>query len=445
MKRSHLYAAFGILAVALLCTLTVGSPAEASGLLNAVSDPTLLILANAAVPVAAVTKDDIEQLNKAVLDISGEVKNFAEDIKKKVESGAAVTSELKERADKGLSDLGDLRTRIQELEQKAARPASPDMAAPQTPGQLFVANEKVKEFMQGRPSNKRVRVDMAAITSSPNSAGAAIPQAMRVPGIVTIPERRMTVRDLLTPGRTSQNAIQFVVETGFTNNAAHVSEGGLKPQSNITFELVTKSVATIAHWMLASKQVLDDAPMLESHIDGRLRYGLAYVEEDQLLNGDGTGTNIHGIIPQASDYDAPITNIQNETMIDTVRLALLQSELAEFPATGIVLNPIDWTRIELTKDSENRYIFAQPQGLATARLWNRPVVATQAMEVDEFLTGAFQLGAQVFDREDANVEISTEDSDNFRKNLITIRAEERLVLAVYRPEAFVTGDFGNVT
>jgi HK97 family phage major capsid protein len=63
------------------------------------------------------------------------------------------------------------------------------------------------------------------------------------------------------------------------------------------------------------------------------------------------------------------------------------------------------------------------------------------MTVDRFLTGAFNLGAQIFDREDANVEISTEDSDNFRKNLVTIRAEERLALAVYRPESFVKGTF----
>jgi len=65
------------------------------------------------------------------------------------------------------------------------------------------------------------------------------------------------------------------------------------------------------------------------------------------------------------------------------------------------------------------------------------------MTVDKFLTGAFKMGAQIFDREDANVEVSTEDSDNFRKNLVTIRAEERLGLAVYRPEAFIKGDFSD--
>lgn len=163
-----------------------------------------------------------------------------------------------------------------------------------------------------------------------------------------------------------------------------------------------------------------------------------------MLNGDGTGVNLNGLVTQATAYSAPIT-ISGGTMIDTLRLAMLQAELAEYPATGQVLNPKDWARIELTKDSEGRYIIANPANSTSPRLWGLPVVSTQAMAEDDFLVGAFRLGAQIFDREDANVMISDEDRDNFVKNMLTIRAEERLALAVYRPEAFVYGDFGNVS
>jgi HK97 family phage major capsid protein len=393
-----------------------------------------------------VTVDDIAAIQKDLGKVSDQVKNFAEDTLAKMKAGQEMTAEMKEAIDKALGEQGGLRSRIEEVEQKLARPPGPARAqqGEKTPGEVFVSDERVKAFT-GAHSRGRVRVDMAAITTA--SAGATrdvlVPQD-RQSGIVTLPERRMTVRDLLTPGRTGSNAIQFVQEAGFTNSAAPVTEGDAKPESALTYELITTPVATIAHWILASKQILDDAPMLQSSIDGRLRYGLAYVEETQLLNGDGTGPNLHGIIPQATAYSAPFVP-SSPQLVDTVRLALLQSELAEFPATGIVLHPTDWARIELTKDSQGRYIFATPQDLAMPRLWSRPVVATQAMTIDKFLVGAFRLGAQVFDREDANVEISTEDSDNFRKNLITIRAEERLVLAVYRPEAFVYGDFGLVT
>ena len=123
-----------------------------------------------------------------------------------------------------------------------------------------------------------------------------------------------------------------------------------------------------------------------------------------------------------------------------LRLALLQAELAEYPSTGIVLHPADWTAIELLKDDNGAYIFANPQSLAQPGLWGRPVVTTQAMTFDQFLVGAFRLGAQVFDRQQATITIATENEDDFLTNLVTILAEERLALAVYRPEAFVKGD-----
>lgn len=397
------------------------------------------------VTVAGATPADIESLRSELKTVNDHVKNFAEDVIGKIKAGNDLGAELTEKVDKALNDQGALRARLDEVDQKLVR-RGPAEVPPHamTPGELFCANERVQQFCAGRERG-RVRVDMATITTG--NAGATrdvLVAPDRAAGLIPLPDRRLTIRDLLTPGRTSSNAIQFVQETGFTNAAAAVSEGTAKPESGLTFELVTKPVATIAHFFVASKQILDDAPALQSHIDGRLRYGVAFVEEEQLLNGDGTGPNLHGIIPQASAYSAAFTP-DSPQLIDTIRLAILQSEIALFPATGIVLNLTDWARIELTKDSQGRYIFAQVQNLATPFLWSRPVVATPAMTIDKFLVGAFRLGAQIFDREDANVEISTEDSDNFRKNLITLRGEERLVLAVYRPEAFIYGDFGQVT
>jgi HK97 family phage major capsid protein len=393
-----------------------------------------------------VKSSDITELKTELQSTTALVKNFAEDILAKVKIGQDLTAEIKEKCDETLTKQGALEARVNELEQKAARRGGdPVPRAAMTPGEAFIADETVKKFMAERATRGRVRVDMVAITTATVGAtrDVLVPPDRQV-GIQMLPDRRLTVRDLLTPGRTNSNAIQYVQETGFTNNARVVSEGTLKPESDIAYELLTTPVATIAHYMVASKQILDDAPQLQSNIDGRLRYGLAYVEEGQLLNGDGTGVNLHGLIPAASAY-SPAFTPTSPTPIDTIRLAILQSELALFPATGVVMNQIDWARIELTKDSQGRYIFANPQSLVGPTLWSRQVVATPAMTVDKFLTGAFRLGAQIFDREDANVELSTEDSDNFRRNLVTLRGEERLALAVYRPEAFIYGDFGNVT
>jgi HK97 family phage major capsid protein len=302
--------------------------------------------------------------------------------------------------------------------------------------------------MANPTSGRRVGIETKAIISSlttdANGSAGDLVVPQRAP-LVAAAERRMTVRDLLTPGRTSSGSIQYPKETGFTNSAAtHTDTGGTaKPQSEIKFDIVTASVTTIAHWVLATRQILDDAPMLQSYIDGRLRYGLAYAEELQLLNGDGTGTNLNGVYTQATALGANPAVVASPQKMDVIRYAMLQAALAELPPSGIVLHPTDWAGIETTKDADGRYIIGNPASQLQPRLWGLPVVETQAMTIDKFLVGAFKMGAQIFDRQDARVEISTEDSDNFRKNLVTILAEERLALAVYRPEAFIKGDFSD--
>lgn len=374
-----------------------------------------------------------------------ELKAIAQNALGKAEKGEPLSEGAKQTADEAITAANEAKTRLDELEQKMARGGGEDERY-QTPGQQFTGSDDIKSFMDNPTAGKRVGVEVKAIVSSlttdaNGSAGDLIvPQRGAMLDPVT---RRLTVRDLLTPGRTNSNAIQYPVETGFVNNAATVSEttGPLKPQSEIKFDIRTTSVTTIAHFLLATRQILDDVPMLESYIDGRLRYALAYVEENQLLNGGGTGTDLNGIYTQATAFAAGASIVTSPTKIDVLRYAMLQSALAELPATGHVLNPIDWAGIETTKDAAGGYIIGNPVGTLAPTLWGLPVVATQAMAAGNFLTGAFRLGAQIFDRMDARVEISTEDSDNFRRNLVTILAEERLALAVYRPEAFVKGAF----
>lgn len=382
----------------------------------------------------------IEVVQKELKRIGDDIKTQGEKALAEAKKAGELSAETKGKVDELLVKQGELQARLQEAEQKLDKQSGGTKGEDEeTVGQRFAKSDEFKEYLaKGDPRNSSVSFPVKAITSLPASAGDGVAPD-RLSGIVGIPERRLTVRDLITPGRTSSNAIQYLKETGFTNNAAPQAEGVKKGESDITFDLVNSSVVTLAHFIKASKQILDDFAQLESYIDGRLRYGLALVEESQLLKGSGSGNNLNGIYTQAYAYAAPIA-IPSATRIDVLRLALLQAELAEFPSTGIVLHPSDWAAIELLKDSTGAYIFANPQSLATPALWGRPVVSTQAMTVDTFLVGAFKLGAQVFDREQANVVIATQNEDDFVKNMITIRGEERLALAVYRPEAFVKGD-----
>jgi HK97 family phage major capsid protein len=385
---------------------------------------------------------------KAAFDAKhDQVKALAEEALGKAQKGEDLSTATKQLADEALVGMNEAKARLDELEQKIARKGADDETRPRSIGEQVLAADDMKAFLASRASRGRASVEVKAIitsltTDAMGSAGDLIVPD-RLPGILAPGQRRLTVRDLLTPGRTSSTSVQYVKETGFTNAAATVSEttGALKPQSDIKFDIATSSVTTIAHWVLATRQILDDAPMLQSYIDGRLRYGLALVEENQLLNGGGTGTDLNGIYTQATAFTAPITIPAPVTRIDVLRLAVLKSALAELPTTGAVLHPADWASIELLKETTGAYLIGNPQGALAPTLWSLPIVATQAISQGNFLTGAFRLGAQIFDRWDARVEVSTEDDQNFRKNLVTILAEERLALAVYRPEAFVKGAF----
>lgn len=342
----------------------------------------------------------------------------------------------------------DFATRLGDLEKSFARLPSDDNDNHDAGNSLaasLVNSPAFKDLNEGR-ARGRAAVEMAAITSgnttvgTGRSAGTSLVPADRQPGIVTPAQRVLTVRDLIAPGKTSAGSIEYVKETGFTNNAAPVAETTQKPYSDLTFDMVTANVRTIAHLFKISIQMLADAPGLISYLDVRGTTGLKLREEEQLLFGSGTGQNLHGLVPQATEFDGALRKA-GDTRVDTLRRAIQQVRRAEYRATGIVMHPDDLADLELTKDGDGRYVIVDPVEGGQGRVWRLPIVDTTAMPVGEFLVGAFATAAQVFDRQSVTFEISTENADDFEKNMATARIEERLALAVYRPESIVTGAF----
>lgn len=367
------------------------------------------------------------------------------DIKNQGEIGTQLKAALTEHVAKST----EMQNRLMGVEQAmAALKNEPDRGKRRTLGRIVAEDTNVKAFLaQGIGARGHVRMEVKnaiqEFISGGSGTGAGeiiIPQ--RVAGWVTPPNRTLRVRNLLQAGRTISNAIDFVQETGFANNAAPVAEGDTKPESSLEFTLRTAPVRTIAHWIQASKQVLEDIPQLESYIDTRLRYGLALVEEEQLLSGDGTGHNLLGLIPQATPFDMSRRK-PGDTRMDIIRRAMTQLRISEYQPDAIVLHPTDWEDIELTKTSFGQYVRANPGSLLPPTLWGLPVLDSTSLAPGEFMVGNFGMAAQIWDRDDATVEISTEDRDNFIKNMVTIRAEERLALVVYRPESFIFGDFSD--
>lgn len=276
--------------------------------------------------------------------------------------------------------------------------------------------------------------------------------------IVQRPYRTSRVRDLFPVAGTTAALIEYVRVLGFldgANNAATVAERtaddtnfGLKPQTKLKLAPAQAPLRTIAHYELAHRNTLNDDRQLRSIIDTELLYGLRLVEDAQLLNGDGQGENILGILrtPGVQRYPgSPIPTpspVQaKDTYLDAVRRAATRVMMAYYEPTGVVVHPFDWERMETTKDDEGRYLLTVNVAVGAQKtVWTMPVVASPAMTEGTALVGAFGLGAKVYDREQANIRIAEQHDDLFLRNAVAILAEERIGLTVPRPESFVKVD-----
>lgn len=418
----------------------------------------LRIVAMISVCTLPVLRNDLsaeaQALLTAVQRSNDNVKNLAEDAIKEAKAGRAMSDAMRADIDKALTAQTETTRQMVDLQQAMAAKldAATGAQAPMTLGAAFVNDERVKtkmsEFNEGREDAK-IRATFAGhtlrndISSGAGSAGSLV-VSQNVPGVMGLPRQRLAVRDLLTWGRTTSNAIQFFKELAVTNNAAPVSELVAKPQSEITFEADSAPVITIAHWIRASKQILADVPQMQSQIDGRLRYGLKLKEEGQLLNGSGVGLNLEGLYTAATAYANPGVTVDTENRMDRIRLAFLQAELTGYYADGVVLSPIDWVEIELSKTaSDKQYLVGNPFGSITPTLWGRPVVASQSMTAGTYLVGAFGMAAQGWDREEMSVQIGY-NGDDFTENALTLLCEERLALTIYRADALIKGSFGSL-
>ena len=383
---------------------------------------------------------ELADIQKAIEESQKNVTQLFDAQKKEIEATGKVSKQLQDDLIKVQEELKKSGARLFDMEQKftsgAENPGDKKSFSERAAEELVKSWNGSKGSFDAQTFNKSLGSDSA-------SAGTLI-QPMQVPGIIMPGQRRLVIRDLLAQGRISSNSLEYVREELFTNKAKTVAEKALKPESDITFSKQTANVKTVAHWIQASRQVMDDAPMLQSYVNNRLMYGLALKEEDMLLNGDGTGDDLDGINHVATAYDQTL-NETGDTRADLIAHAIYQVTESEFSASGIILNPRDWHGIALLKDNEGRYIFGGPQAFTSNVMWGLPVVPTRAQVQGTFTVGGFDMASQVWDRMDASIEVSREDRDNFVKNMLTILCEERLALAHYRPKALIKGTFQQTT
>jgi len=263
------------------------------------------------------------------------------------------------------------------------------------------------------------------------------------PGIAVGPRLPFGVRTLEPQGRTTAGAVEYVHEVSFTNNAAPVAEGAAKPKSDKVFDVQSAIVRTIAHYFKVSRQTFEDLPAVAAQIESNGIYGVQLAEDDQLLNGTNVAPQLKGFMPVATAAPAPAapgTGMQPNTILDAIGAAYFDLAGKGYVPDGVVVNPADWGKVSLMRNTQGNYLFANPiDGTPIQRVWGMRMVQSAKMAAGNFLVGAFQGNSLLLDREDVTVQIATQNEDDFIKNMITILIEERLVNLIFQSTAFEKG------
>ncbi|PRB08610.1 phage major capsid protein [Microbacterium sp. MYb72] len=401
------------------------------------------------------TPEENEKATAALLDYKAAKKDF-----ERTQSTEALKSALSEiGVDLGLEPAG----------QKATPDAFRQPSKLKSIGQMFAESAEYKsmmgQFADGR-INEKARVQSAPmgvkalVTGASDTSGGAFVNTDIQNILEMLGRRELTVRDLISVRQTESDTVEYVRQTTQLSSAAPVPEatsaaaptapgtagalvlnagGGYKPEGSMAFEKVTATVKTIAEWVPATKRGLADASQLRGLIDDELRADLAEEEEDQILNGSGSGENLTGIL-QTSGIQ---TQAWTDDLLTTIRKAKTKTRtVGRVAANGIVLNPEDAERLDLLRPTGGDGQFYGPGPFAGAgvhTVWGLPIVESEAIAAGTGLVGDYTK-AVLWDREQASITATDSHADFFIRNLVAILGEERVAFGVTRPKAFVSVD-----
>lgn len=268
-------------------------------------------------------------------------------------------------------------------------------------------------------------------------------QRQYAPQVYALPSRKVHLRSLLPVGTISTGLFTFPKETGGEGDAAPQVQGASKAQIDFDITMTDAPAQYIAGFVRISRQMLDDVPAMTSFLQARLLEKYLLAEDAQLLNGSGSGVNLTGLTTVASAFSGAAT-VDVEQLVQSIA----QVEAANYSANGILINPTDWAAIVNTKNTNAAYSLPASTVVTTdgnLSIAGVPVFKSTAIAADKFLVGDWAMGAQIMQNQGISVQFSEMDSDNFQKNLITVRVEARIAFPIYYNSAFVYGDFGNIS
>ena len=298
-------------------------------------------------------------------------------------------------------------------------------------------NGAIEKLSKGhsRSAAFEIKADM---TTGADFTGSVI-AADRVPGYKFDPTRPQHIRELLAQGSTTSDVVRYVKESGYSNGADITAEGATFAQSDFDMTATDANVKKIGTYFRISEEMLADTAQLTSYLSSRAPEKLLDVEDAHVLGGNDLG----GIENSATAFAAGslADAVDNANEFDVIVASLNQLALANYNADTILLNPTDFHKILLLKDTQNNYLKDQVYSGLQPVFMGVKVVLNSAISAGNFLIGNFGVGTQLWVRDGINVEFFKEDGTNVRDGFVTVRVSERIALTNYLPNAFVKGDF----
>lgn len=349
----------------------------------------------------------------------------------------ALTDKINELAEKHES----LMEEVTQLAMKTDPGVSGEL---KTAGELFIASDAYKEIVGANSRNASVRLEVKNTTINSNLSAVFGDSTTVFPnqrqGVIGGDFVPRTIRSRIPAVTVSTDAVNALRESAWSSSAAETAQGAAKPESTISFEQYNVPIECVAHWIKVTNRLLADAPAVASYINTRLRDGLAQRVEAQLLNGNGTTPNISGLT-DTGNFTAFQASGPTDNLIDSINKAKYQLwALGNMPDT-VIVNPADWGSMERIRESSGSgtYLYGAPGTEGSMSPFGVQVVLSTHMTQGSFLIGALRANTLIYERQMATIEMGYVD-DDFTRNLVTIRAEERLALSVDKATAILYGD-----
>jgi HK97 family phage major capsid protein len=374
-----------------------------------------------------------DEFTSARTELEASMKKYESQLEEKGKVDAETKAEVKTLSEK----FAEINTTLTAMGQKIAEGFKSEGSVILTAGAEFIKSDKFKQFVESKGEMRNIRMEVKnTVTGDSNTV---FPQQQQ--GVISGNFAPLTVRGVLTAIPVSTNQVNSLREATWNNSAAGVAQGATKPESDITFEPYNVSIETIAHWIKVSNQLLADAPAIAAYIDSRLRDGLNQEVERQLVNGSGITPNLSGFT-DSGNYTA-YSATSDDLLVDAINRA----KYAQWAATGqmpdtVFVNPADWGAMERTREGagSGMFLYGLPGMAGGMNPFGVQVVLTNNVTAGKFIIGAMRQAAVLYVRQGATVEMGY-DGNDFTKNLVTIRAEERLGLGVERPSLIYYGSF----